>query len=70
MSSDPNDRCAAAVYLMAAIVFLGVTIVAVNGWLEGMAGGEIVRLIVLTLVVIFVIVIVSALVWVLCPDDD
>ena len=55
---------------MAASVFVGITLVAVAGWLEGMAGGEIVRMIVLTLVAIFVFINLSVVMWMLCTDDD
>ena len=68
--SEPNDRCAAAVCLMAASVFVGITLVAVAGWLEGMAGGEIVRMTLRTLALLGFLTVIGILVRALLIDDD
>ena len=66
MISDPNDRCAAGVCLMAISLCIGLTVVALAAWFEGMLTTEITGLILMA----FVIVNLSVVVWMLCTDDD
>ena len=66
MSSDPNDRCAAGVCLMALSLCVGLTVVALAAWFEGLLTPEIAGLILMA----FVIVNLSVVVWMLCTDND
>ena len=66
MSSDPNDRCAAGVCLMALSLCIGLTVVALAAWFEGLLTPEITGRILMAIVIVNL----SVVVWMLCTDDD